>query len=143
MSSSNKGKGVGKGQSNRHKNNQLHNKKRGNNPERSNSTIQTTTTSKTAQSLESNANHMNTKASAHLQEVRKCKSTRTKGDLLTKNCWREDPLMADLLWRSVVPNEERIPRFFSLYLYKTNRAVIIRSKYFIRFKNIFRNYLAE
>ena len=26
------------------------------------------------------------------------------------NCSREDPLMADIVWRSVLPNEERIPR---------------------------------
>ena len=126
MSSSNKGKGVGKGQSNWHKNSQLHNKKRGNNPERSSSTIQTTTHSKNAQSLESNASRMNMNTSTHLQEVQKCKTTKTKGELLTKNFSKEDPLMADLLWTSVVPNEERIPRFFFSYLYDTHKALNIR-----------------
>ena len=130
MSSSSKGKGVGKGQSNRHKNDQHHNQTRKNNPERSNSTKPKPTHSKTSQSLESNASCMNRKPSTHLKEVQTCKSTRTKGDLLTKHCSREDPLMADLLWRSVVPNEERIPRFFSSYFFKDYR-VLYTTNFFI------------
>lgn len=111
MSSRNKGKGVGKGQSNRHKSNQVSNKKRRNDPDESKRIPQDTRPNSLTEILETTANNMKMKSSEDLQAIPKYKITSTKQELSIKTFSREDPLMADLLWRSVVPKEERIPRF--------------------------------
>ena len=114
----NKGKGVGKGQSNRHK---------GNRPqegdttskEKNKPTSNLTLRSKDDISIDSKPkpdhatchDNTNIENASELGVCKNNKHARYRSRLHSK----EDPLMADLVWRSVSPDDERIPRlpFFS------------------------------
>ena len=116
----NKGKGVGKGQSNRHKSNKPH-ERESTSKEEQMTASKLTLYSTDNRSIDSEpktdpaSRHKNTniQKTSELGVGKNNKHSRYRLRLLSK----EDPLMADLVWRSVSPDDERIPRlsFFSFH----------------------------
>ena len=114
----NKGKGVGKGQSNRHKSSRP---QEGDttSKEKNKTASNLTLCSADVLSIDSSPkpdhsichNNTNIENSSDLGVSKNKMHSRYRSRLVSK----EDPLMADLVWRSVSPDDERIPRlsFFS------------------------------
>ena len=114
----NKGKGVGKGQSNRHKSSRP---QEGDttSKEKNKTASNLTLCSADVLSIDSSPkpdhsichNNRNIENASDLGVCKNKMHSRYRSRLVSK----EDPLMADLVWRSVSPDDERIPRlsFFS------------------------------
>ena len=97
-----KGKGVGKGQSNRHKSVRYHR----------NTEITTATNNELP-----NTTHFNPNESLKSKnQPKRCQGKQQQSlikyqdSMPSTTLSREDPLMADLLWKNVQPDEECIPR---------------------------------
>ena len=111
-----KGKGVGKGQSNRHKSSRPQEgdtTSKEKNKTASNLTLCSADVLSIYSSPDHSICHNNTNIE-NASDLGVCKNnihSRYRSRLVSK----EDPLMADLVWRSVSPDDERIPRlpFFS------------------------------
>ena len=88
-----KGKGVGKGQSNRHENGRY----------RRNTIINET-------QFNPNERFKSKKKQKRCQDKQEQNLIRYQASSSSTTLSREDPLMADLLWRNVQPDEECIPR---------------------------------
>ena len=97
-----KGKGVGKGQSNRHKNSRYH---RNNEINEATSSVANNTNL-----FNPNESLKNKKKQNRCQDEQKQRLIRYQGSSASTTLIREDPLMADLLWKNVQPDEECIPR---------------------------------
>ena len=96
-----KGKGVGKGQSNRHKDRRYH----------TNTEIIAATSTVLTDTIQLNPKESleNTK-NKRCQDKQQQSFMRYQASSPSTKLSREDPLMADLLWRNVQPEEECIPR---------------------------------
>ena len=109
----NKGKGVGKGQSNRHKSSRP---QEGDttSKEKNKTASNLTLCSADVLSIDSSPksdhsichNNRNIENASDLGVCKNKMHSRYRSRLVSK----EDPLMADLVWRSVSPDDERIPR---------------------------------
>ena len=97
-----KGKGVGKGQSNRHKNSRYH---RNNEINEATDRVSTNTAR-----FNPNESLKSKKKQNRCHNKQKQGLIRYQGSAASTTLSREDPLMADLLWRNVQPDEECIPR---------------------------------
>ena len=116
----NKGKGVGKGQSNRHKINKPQEIEYASKEEKKtasklvlHSTDERSIDSEPKTDPASRPKNTNIEATSEQGVCKNNMHSRYRSRPLSK----EDPLMADLVWRSVSPDDERIPRlpFFSFH----------------------------
>lgn len=95
----NKGKGVGKGQSNRHKN------------ERHHRNVDTFTESHRISSSSRNFNrNENPNTPRNSQNEQRFSANHMDNSKVLRTFSKDHPLMADLVWKSVQPTEECIPR---------------------------------
>ena len=109
----NKGKGVGKGQSNRHKSSRPQERDT-TSKEKNKTASNLTLCSADVLSIDSSPksdhsiwhNNRNIENASDLGVCKNKLHSRYRSRLVSK----EDPLMADLVWRSVSPDDERIPR---------------------------------
>ena len=95
----NKGKGVGKGQSNRHKN------------ERHHRNVETLAESHRISSSRRNlSKNENSNTSRNSQNENEFSAHHIENLKETRTFSKDHPFMADLVWKSVQPTEECIPR---------------------------------
>ena len=105
-----KGKGVGKGQSNRHMKKSC--SKDDTSKVKANTVNkQLSTQGSSIPKLKLNTDVINPVISSDLENTKLASTDMRNKDAQSQNISREDPFMADLVWKSVEPNEERIPRF--------------------------------